>query len=154
LEVQFGDGRPQEFLKMALDAVDASNGEKDVYTQYISAMIQSYYDAVLDLTGHTYTEFAHLEWWQTQDDIFSSQESLLAQADNIWVKMDPEAQSAFITANVAPDGRYGVPVPTPDDIMREIGEMDYDELRLADMAAEERQALDIPHWDEYTQGDW
>jgi hypothetical protein len=154
LEVQFGDKKPLEIYTRALDAQEASSKPGSLWGYMMLNIEQEYRDAILAMSGHTYEEFAHLDFWSVQDDLLAGQERLLAKADEIWNRLDPEAQLAFITANVSPNGRYGVPVPAP---VEPLGMVD---LPSVDMDTGDYSHIDMDtgtlpdDWDEYVQGDW
>lgn len=134
LEVQFGDGEPARYASLAKDAVERdTTGLLSTYAALKRIALQGYYDAVSDMSGHSYAEFAHLEFWQSQDEIFNSQEELLTRMDETWDRMDPEAQSAFVTAHLAPYTATFAPtdlVETADEMIEAVAPITYTDAEL------------------------
>lgn len=116
LEVQFGDKEPEHFATMVKDHIENSGKAINFFDDMLRVATQAYYDAALDLTGHTYGEFAHLEFWQIQDEIFTSQEETLAMVDELYNRLDPEGQAAFALAHLAPYTATYTVVETPSEV--------------------------------------
>lgn len=153
LEVQFGDKEPERFATMVKDHIENSGKAINFFDDMLRVASQAYYDAALDLTGHTYGEFSHLEFWQTQDEIFTSQEQTLAMVDELYNRLDPEGQAAFALAHLAPYTASYVPVETADEMIEAVAPITLTDEELDAICLDFYRAGVDDDDDPYTQGD-
>lgn len=149
LEVQFGKKRPYEMIAGALESHQRANDGKTAYNYVLHELYQAFYDAIPDMTGHTYEEYAHLDWWQNQEDAFTGQESLLSDLEDRFKALDPEAREAFVVSVINPEGYTVSPVVRSDDGIERIP-VAYSDDELDDMALME--ALNPPEDEDQTDG--
>jgi len=109
----------------------------DMRAALFTIATQAYYDAIKDLSGHTYAEFAHMEFWNTQEEVFTTQEDRLAKLDTFWHGLDPEAQAAFITANIGPSSFADMRVTVPSPVQETAAVHEYTDEELEAMAAQD-----------------
>lgn len=165
LECQFSREGVRDVLLTAY-AYWAETTDMDWYKALVKVLYQRTADHVLNVTGHTVMEWYGEEFWQNQEGIYNSQESLLDLMDKTWEKLDPEARQSFFEATIKGDGYVKQQVETAADIIRQV-DPHYEPVEddaPAEVSQDQQEketdlralfdSFDYNEYDPYTQEDW
>lgn len=157
LECQFSRDGVRDVLLTAY-AYWAEHAGVQWYDALVKVAYQRSADHVLNVTGHTMEEWYGDDFWQNQDGIYNSQESLLALMDTTWEKLDPTAKQSFFEATIKCDGYVHQHVGTARDIIDQLEPerepvLDYDDRQNDEEEGSDpidlRKMFDSLNYEEY-----